>query len=70
MILSLLGMEMPFIDKESELGEIFNVHYINTIDKTSGVLIKKKYVIDTNNTQKIFEEMSRKYERHSIILKT
>ena len=45
MILSLLGMEMPFIDKESELGEIFNVHYINTIDKTSGVLIKKSTLL-------------------------
>ena len=38
------------IDKESELVEIFNTHYKNIVQKTSGVP-PKNYVIDTNNTQ-------------------
>ena len=41
-----------FKDKESELLEILNIHYINTVDKTSGVQ-PENCVIDTNNTQKI-----------------
>ena len=43
-----------FIDKESELVEMFNTHYNNTTEKTSSVP-RKNYVIDANNTQVIIE---------------
>ena len=39
-----------FIDKKSELMEMFNTHYINIVEKTSGVP-PENYVVDTNNTQ-------------------
>ena len=57
-----------FIDKESELVEIINTHYINIVEKTLGVQ-PENYVIDTNNTQKIIEGIIRKYQRHPIKLK-
>ena len=43
-----------FIDKESELVAMFDIHYIKVVEKTSGVP-PENYVIDTNNTQKIIE---------------
>ena len=57
-----------FIDKESKLVEMFNSHYINIVEKTSGVP-SENYVIDTNNTREIIEGIIRKYERHPSILK-
>ena len=39
-----------FIDKESNIVEMFNSHCINIAQKMSGVP-PEKYVIDTNNTQ-------------------
>ena len=57
-----------FIDKESELVEMFNIHYIDIIKKTSSVP-PENYVIDTNNTHEIIKGISRKYERHPSILK-
>ena len=48
------------IDKESKLEEMFNTHYINIVEKLSGVP-PENYVIDTNNTQEIIEEIIRKY---------
>ena len=57
-----------FIDKESKLVEMFNSHYINIVEKTSGVP-PENYVIDTNNTQEIIEGIIRKKERHPSILK-
>ena len=57
-----------FIDKASELVEMFNTHYINIAGKTSRVL-PENYVIDTNNTQEINEGIIGKYERHPSILK-
>ena len=56
-----------FKDKESELQEILNIHYINTVDKTLGVQ-PENCVIDTNNTQKIIEGIITKYKRHPSIL--
>ena len=47
---------------------MFNLHYINIVEKTSGVP-PENYVTDTNNTQEIFEGIIRKYERHPSILK-
>ena len=38
---------------------MFNTHYINTVEKTSGVLIDN-YVPDTNNTPEIIEGIIRK----------
>ena len=43
-----------FIDKESELVEIFNTHYINKVEKTL-VVRPENYIVDTNNTQEIIE---------------
>ena len=57
-----------FIDKESELVEMFNTHYINIVEKTSGVP-PENYVIDTNNTQEIIEGIIKIYERRPSILK-
>ena len=57
-----------FIDKESDLVEMFNTHYINIIEKTSGVP-PENYVIDTNNTEETIEGTIRKYERHPSTLK-
>ena len=57
-----------FKDKESELLEIFNIHYINIVEKTSGVP-PENCVIDTNNTQEIIEGIITKYKRHPSILK-
>ena len=47
---------------------MFNTHYINIVEKTSGVP-PENYVIDTNNTLEIIEGVIRKYERHPRILK-
>ena len=47
---------------------MFNSHYINIVEKTSGVP-SENYVIDTNNTREIIEGIIRKYERHPSILK-
>ena len=52
-----------FIDKESELVEIFNTDYINIVQKTLGVP-PENYIIDTNNTPETIEGTIRKYERH------
>ena len=57
-----------FIDKETNFVEIFNIYYINIVEKTSGVP-REKNVIDTNNTQEIIEGIIRKYERHPSMLK-
>ena len=57
-----------FIDKETNFVEIFNIYYINIVEKTSGVP-REKNVIDTNNTQEIIEGVIRKYERHPSMLK-
>ena len=57
-----------FIDKETNFMEIFNIYYINIVEKTSGVP-REKNVIDTNNTQEIIEGIIRKYERHPSMLK-
>ena len=57
-----------FIDKETNFVEIFNIYYINIVEKTSGVPHEKN-VIDTNNTQEIIEGIIRKYERHPSMLK-
>ena len=57
-----------FVDKESELVEMFNTHYINIAEKTSGVP-PENYVIDTNNTQEIIEGIITIYERRPSILK-
>ena len=46
---------------------MFNIHYINIVEKTSAVS-SENYVIDTNNAQEIFEGIVRNYERHSSIL--
>ena len=45
-----------------------NSHYINIVEKTSGVT-SENYVLDTNNTQEIIEGIIRKYDRHPSILK-
>ena len=47
---------------------MFNTHYINILEETSGVQ-PKNYVIDANNAQEIIEAIIRKYERHPSILK-
>ena len=47
---------------------MFNSHYINVADKTSGVP-PENYVIDTNNVQEIIEGIIKKYERYQSILK-
>ena len=47
---------------------MFNIHYINIVEKTSGVP-PENYVIDTNNTQEIIEGIVRKYKRQPRILK-
>ena len=57
-----------FIGKESELVEMFNTHYIYIVEKKSGVP-PENYVIDTNNTQEMIEEIIRKYQRHPSTLK-
>ena len=57
-----------FIDKESELVEMFHSHYINIVEKTSCVP-PENYLIDTNNIREIIEGIIRKYERHQSILK-
>ena len=57
-----------FIDKESELVEMFHSHYINIVEKTSCVP-PENYLIDTNNIREIIEGIIRKYERHPSILK-
>ena len=57
-----------FMDKESKLVEMFNSHYINKVEETSGVL-PESYVINTNNTGEIIEGIVRKYKRHPGILK-
>ena len=57
-----------FIDKETNFVEIFNIYYINIVEKTSGIP-REKNVIDTNNTQEIIEGIIRKYERHPSMLK-
>ena len=57
-----------FINKETNFVEIFNIYYINIVEKTSGVP-REKNVIDTNNTQEIIEGIIRKYERHPSMLK-
>ena len=46
-----------FIDKESELVEMFNTHYINIVEETSGV------------PPEIIKGIIRKHERHPSILK-
>ena len=56
-----------FINKETNFVEIFNIYYINIVEKTSGVP-REKNVIDTNNTQEIIEGIIRKYERHPSML--
>ena len=56
------------MDKESKLVEMFNSHYINKVEETSGVL-PESYVINTNNTGEIIEGIVRKYKRHPGILK-
>ena len=38
-----------FIDKESNLVEMSNSHYINIVEKTSRVTLKN-FIIGTNNT--------------------
>ena len=43
-----------FIDKESELVEMFNTHYINKVEKTL-VVRPENYIVDTDNTQEIIE---------------
>ena len=57
-----------FICKGSDLVEMSNSHYINIVEKTSGVT-SENYVLDTNNTQEIIERIIRKYDRHPSILK-
>ena len=57
-----------FIDKESELVEMFNTHYMYIVEKTSGVP-PENYVIDTNNTQETIEGITRKYKRRPRTLK-
>ena len=57
-----------FINKETNFVEIFNIYYINIVEKTSGVP-REKNVIDTNNTPEIIEGIIRKYERHPSMLK-
>ena len=56
-----------FINNESKLVEMFNSHYINTVEETTGVP-PKNYVIDTNNTREIIEGIIKKYEKHPSIL--
>ena len=57
-----------FMDKESKLVEMFNSHYTNTVEETSGVS-PESYVINTNNTWEIIEGIIRKYKRYPGILK-
>ena len=57
-----------FRDKESELVGMFNTHYINIVEKTSGVP-SENFVIDTNNTQEIIEGIIRKCQKHPSMLK-
>ena len=57
-----------FIDRESELVEMSNTHYINIVDKTSRVP-PENFIIDTNSTQEITERIIRKYKRYPSILK-
>ena len=47
---------------------MFNTHYINIVEKTSGVPPENN-VIDTNNTLEIIDGVIRKYKRHPSILK-
>ena len=47
---------------------MFNSHYINIVEKTSGVSPENS-VIDTNNTRETIERIIRKYERHPSMLK-
>ena len=56
-----------FINNESKLVEMFNSHYINIVEKTTGVP-PKNYVIDTNNTRETIEGIIKKYEKHPSIL--
>ena len=56
-----------FIDKESELVEMFNTHYLNIVEKALAVP-PENYVIDTNNSQEIIEGIIKKYGRHPSIL--
>ena len=56
------------IDKESKLVKMFNSHYINIVEKTSGVP-PENCVIDTNNSQEIIEGIIRKYQGHPSIVK-
>ena len=56
-----IGNEDAFTDKEGEWVEMFDAHYINTVEKTSGVQ-QEIYVIDASNTQEIIGGIIRKYE--------
>ena len=47
---------------------MFNSHYINIVEKTSGVSPENS-VVDTNNTRETIERIIRKYERHPSMLK-
>ena len=47
---------------------MFNTHYINILEETSGVQ-PENYVINANNAQEIIEAIIRKCERHPRILK-
>ena len=56
-----VGNGDAFIDKEGKLVEMFDAHYINKVEKTSGVQ-QEIYVIDASNTQEIIGGIIRKYE--------
>lgn len=56
-----------FVDDEKELVEMFNTHYINIVEKTSGIP-PENFFLDTADKTEIIEGIVKKYENHPSIL--
>ena len=56
-----------FIDDEKELVEMFNNHYINIVEKTSGKPPEESYTKSYTNNGDIVLQIIRKYENHPSI---
>ena len=57
-----------FIDNENDLVEMFNTHYINIVEKTSGSPPEASFS-DISDQKEVIEKIIKKYEKHPSILK-
>ena len=61
---------MPHLKRNNRLAELFNEHYINIIERSSGLKPEKSVCHDEDFDKKIvFHNIIRNYENHSSITK-